>query len=49
MTEEFTPYTGILEVAEDRHVRRFFSILGVILQDLGKLITHLDELIAYLQ
>ncbi len=49
VTDEFTPYTGILQVAEDRPVQRFFSILGVILQDLGKLITHLDELIAYLQ
>ncbi len=49
VTDEFTPYTGILQVAEDRPVRRFFSILGVIWQDLGKLITHLDELIAYLQ
>ena len=49
VTEEFAPYTGALEVTKDRPLRRAVGILGVILRDLGKLLTHLDELIAYLQ
>jgi len=49
VTEEFTPYTGTLEVTKDRPIRRAVGIFGVILRDLGKLLTHLDELIAYLQ
>lgn len=49
VTEELAPYTASLEVTEDRPLRRIIGIFGVILRDLGKLFTHLDELIAYLQ
>lgn len=48
-TEAFQPYETPLMTAEDKWLPRAFRIFGVICRDLGKLITHLDDLIAYLR
>ena len=45
---DFEPYSGLLTVTEDKWLPRAFRIFQVICRDLGKLFTHLDELIAYL-
>ncbi|MBE6615760.1 MAG: hypothetical protein E7631_10710 [Ruminococcaceae bacterium] len=47
--ESFEPYTDTLEVTKDRWLPKAWQIFTTVLADLGKLITHLDDLIEYLQ